>query len=134
MIKKETKKVVKIPKVKTIPQLVSELDKYFSVYIRTRDIDEFGITKCFTCGKIAHWRTLQNGHYISRSFFGVRWDEKNCAPQCVRCNIYREGNKPEYTTKLIEKYGIGILEELNIKKNRHAKMERFVLEISFINL
>ena len=111
--RQSTRKYQKIPKlkVKSKKLLIKELDTIFSLYIRQRDN-----ATCYTCGKQGSVKTMQNGHYISRSFHGTRWDEENCHCQCVGCNVYRNGNMSEYALRLINDYGVDILQELNDKK------------------
>ena len=67
----------------TRSKLVKKLDAVFSQYIRLKDADEFGNATCFTCGKVDHWKKLQNGHFQSRKHYATRWDEMNCQVQCV---------------------------------------------------
>ena len=60
-------------------KLIKKLDTIFSKYIRQRDAKK-EIATCFTCGKKAHWKKLQNGHFQSRRFeqftFGLNLDSK----------------------------------------------------------
>ena len=109
--------------------LKSKLDKLFSEYIRRREADENGYVKCFTCGKIKHWKKQQCGHYYSRRFLSTRYDEMNCNVQCVQCNIFKEGNKPVFYQKLIEKYGEDKINLLYIKKDNTAKFTDTIYRI-----
>ena len=108
-------------KQKSISRLKKEADTVFSLFIRQRD------KHCVTCGAPA----TQAGHYVSRSWLGLRYNEKNVNGQCVRCNIFKKGNMDEYARFLIRKYGAGILEELNkLKKPTQFKRKDFELIIS----
>ena len=64
-----------------------------------------GNAKCYTCGKQAPWKELQNGHFIKRSNLSVRWDEDNCRVQCAGCNVFQNGNYHEYTFRLLDEIG-----------------------------
>jgi len=77
---------------KTISKLKKELDKWFSLYIRLRDANEYGYTQCFTCGKVGHYKTggMQNGHFQSRKHLSTRFDEDNCQVQCIKCNMFSD--------------------------------------------
>ena len=88
----------------TRQRLIKALDRVFSKYIRLRD-SIVGYSVCITCGKRIPWKELDCGHYIGRRYFATRWDEKNCAAQCKRCNNWGEGEKPIFREKLVEKYG-----------------------------
>lgn len=115
-------------KIKTVSKLKEELDKVFSIYIRTRDIDEYGLATCFTCGKRDKWAKLQCGHYWSRAILPLRHDEINCQVQCFTCNIMKEGNKPAFTLALQRKYGAGILDKLELRVRNQMKMDKFTYE------
>lgn len=116
-------------KITGISKLQKELDKYFSYFIRLRDSDSNGMCKCFTCSKVAHWKELHCGHYISRRHLSTRWEEKNCNAQCPGCNLFNQGAGDQFALGLIRVYGSDILEFLNIKKNNKMKLGRFEYEI-----
>lgn len=122
------KKVKKVKK-KTRGQLVKELDRVFSIFIRQRGMDARGFNRCYTCGTRAHWSDLQCGHFISRRHYPTRWDEKNCKPQDAKCNIFNQGNAPVFAANLIEEYGASILNLLLAKKNNLMKITNTELEI-----
>lgn len=67
------------------------------------------------------WKELQCGHYVSRSHLSLRYDERNCHPQCVGCNIFKSGAMDEYALALVRQYGDGILEELGREKQKIVK-------------
>ena len=94
----------------------AELDKVFSKYIRKRDQ---GI--CFTCGNQKEWKYQQNGHFISRNYLSLRFDEMNCHCQCLACNIYKNGNQVEYARRMYMKYGNKKMEKLHEKKKQKVK-------------
>lgn len=106
-------------------KLKAKLDRVFSEYIRLRDANKDGYVKCISCGKIIHWKESDCGHYINRAEMSTRFDEKNCNGQCRFCNRFREGNMIGYTQGLMKKYGQGILDELQVKKNRTSKLSEF---------
>lgn len=123
------KDLIKLDKKANIKQLVLDLDNVFSIFVRQRGMDEKGFCYCYTCGKCDHWKSLQCGHYLSRKYYSTRWEEKNCFPQCVRCNIFSEGNKPAFARRLIKDFGVEYLDQLEILKNRVFKLEPFNLQI-----
>ena len=100
------------------------LDKAFSEYIRLRDsIDGYG--RCISCGKLIHWRDGDCGHYVNRSKYAVRYNEKNCNLQCRACNRFQEGNAAGYTLGLIAKYGKQVINELHIASKLPTKWTQF---------
>ena len=115
---------------KTISKLKKELDKWVSLYIRLRDATDEGLAQCFTCGKVAHYKSggMQNGHFQSRSFLSTRFDEENCQPQCVACNMFRQGEQYKFALNLDAKYGEGKAEELEILAKSVVKFTRYDYE------
>lgn len=121
-MKKQTKK-----KAKTLSQLTHELDKWFSLFIRHRESKD-GMNRCVSCGRTLPIKELQCGHYVSRSNRSTRWDENNCWPQDAFCNVFKNGNYPEYTKYLLDRFGQKWLDDL-IKKGREIKkFTRFDLQ------
>lgn len=112
-----------------LSKLRAALDKVYSEYIRRKDADINGMIQCYTSGKWFHFSKLHCGHFISRRHLSTRWCEKNTKPQSIAENLFNQGNGPVFAQKLIEEYGPGILEELEIKKNNPCKMGRFEYEI-----
>jgi len=98
-----------------------KLDQVFSKFIRQRDADSHGRVRCFTCGRIYHWKEIQAGHYISRQHLNLRWAEYNVHPQCVGCNVFKKGNMDVYAIALQAKYGLDILQELQRQKQKIRK-------------
>ena len=115
---------------KTISKLKKELDKWFSLYIRLRDANEYGYTQCFTCGKVGHYKTggMQNGHFQSRKHLSTRFDEDNCQVQCVACNMFRQGEQFKFGINLDAKYGEGTAEELECLARTIHKVSRVEYE------
>ena len=62
-------------------------DKWFSLYIRLRDIVSGEYCRCVTCNKAIHWRLqAECGHYATREKPMTRFHEQNCHAQCNACN------------------------------------------------
>ena len=100
--------IVKKQKPKTRSYYVRQLDKLFSEYIRRSKP-----AVCVTCGTHEEWKKLQNGHYYSRARLPTRWDVDNCWPQCVGCNVFRNGNYTEYALFMLRTHGESKLRELH---------------------
>lgn len=92
-------------KVKKKPDYKKKLDEVFSQYIRLKHSDQRGYCRCISCGKIQHWKQIQNGHYMSRRHLATRWHEDNCRPQCVACNIFNQGAAQMFRRGLIREIG-----------------------------
>ncbi len=98
---KKTKK----PKKPSRSKLVRKLDSIFSQYIRLKYSDSKWNCTCYTCWQKAHWKEMQNWHFLSRSNYKYRWSEDNCRVQDYRCNVIYKWNYKIYTIKMIEEYG-----------------------------
>ena len=96
--------------------LIEKLDDIFSKYIRLRDSDDNGSCTCISCNLVMPWKFMHNGHYINRGHKSTRFDERNCNAQCVKCNMYSDGNLENYKRGLIKKYGVKVISELEDKK------------------
>lgn len=110
---------------------VLKIDTVFSRWLRISQADANGVVKCFTCGQFMHWKESQDGHYVSRNKLVLRWDEENNHIQCYHCNIRLKGNYTIYAVKMVEKYGPGILQKLEIKKNNLMKWTLFEYKLFF---
>jgi len=99
--------------IKVKPQ--NELDRLFSLIIRNAH-GKF----CHNCGTHGEVSDLQCGHWIGRSNFNTRHDLRNALPLCPTCNYFDHTHTEQLTKRLIELYGIDVIDELQIKK-----IERF---------
>lgn len=111
----------------TRKKLIEKLDKVFSQYIRLREAKN-GNSECFTCGKVDHWKRLQNGHFMSRKHLSTRWDETNCQVQCAGCNVFRYGEQYKFSIGLDVKYGKGTAESMLLKSKKTLKIDNIELE------
>lgn len=94
-------------------------DEAFSLFIRTRDAQEFQGTafKCISCGLVKPIRQADCGHFQNRQHMSLRYSELNCNAQCRRCNRFDEGNISGYRQGLIKKIGLSKVELLERLKN-----------------
>lgn len=108
----------------TISSLKNKVWKVFSEYIRRKYADYRGYVRCITCGRMAHWKTMDAGHFVSRQYNATLFDEENVHPQCKRCN--NQGGEPEsYALYLQRRYGMGMLETL---RRRKLKTKQFTVQ------
>lgn len=95
-----------------LPTLIKKLDTIFSLYIRNKFKNQDGTVTCFTCYNRHPLKEIQNGHYVRRANMNTRFDERNCRPQCFKCNVWYRGNYAQFTDHLLEIYGEEWLREL----------------------
>ena len=80
--------------------LIQDIDYVFSRIVRLRAADEYGNVQCYTCPTKKHWSLMQNGHYVPRGNMALRWEFKNCRPQCKNCNEVKSGNLSVFSERL----------------------------------
>lgn len=105
----------------TLRSLKNKLDTVFSQWVRRRYATSQGYAVCVTCHKVAPWKELQCGHFVSRVYLATRWDDRNCAVQCYGCNVGRNGNYAEFSAYMLRKFGPGIIDELLARKRSLVK-------------
>jgi hypothetical protein len=116
--RRETKE--KLAKIKTRAEHLREAQRFFNLFIRTRDANY----PCISCNR---WHTGQYhaGHYRSvGSAPHLRFNELNCHRQCSVCNNHLSGNQLEYRRGLIAKLGIKAVEQLEADQEpKHYTIE-----------
>lgn len=121
----------KTAKKPTRSKLVKKLDTVFSQYIRLSNADNNGYCTCVTCNKTFFWKEIQAGHFMSRKHYSTRWDERNVKPQCLRCNIYNQGEGYLYSLYLGDKLSKKLLEESReLRKFTNIELEEMIADYS----
>lgn len=104
-------KIILKEKLMTLSDYEREAKKSFQKWIRLRD-DKL---PCISCGnsKTIDWA---GGHFYPAGIYsGLMFDERNCHKQCnTHCNKYLSGNLLEYRKGLIKRYGLELVEKLDI--------------------
>jgi hypothetical protein len=112
--KREERKSLReaLEKAKTRGTHLKEAQAAFNAYVRERD---FGLT-CISCGlapKQVFGGAVDCGHYRSTgSAAHHRFNLKNCAAQCVKCNRFLGSNSVEMRKGMIARFGIEAIEAL----------------------
>lgn len=98
---------------------VNRADKYFSLYIRARD------KRCVTCGSSDN---LQCGHLFTRTYYTLRWDEKNAFCQCAGCNLRHEHDPYKLTSHFMMVFSEEEYHELHSQLQGVSKKTTFEIE------
>jgi hypothetical protein len=116
---------------KELSKLKKRADTIWSKYIRYRD----GEVKngewqslCITCQQWKPLKSMQCGHFVSRTCNLLRYDEENTNAQCVGCNMFKGGEQYEYARQLDLKYGDGTAEKLHNQRHINHKLTITELE------
>ena len=104
-------------------KLKEKLDAVFSKYIRWKHADNNGLCKCFTCGVIKEVKGIQNGHFIPRNILITRFDEDNCRPQCIGCNLYGNGKFVDFRENLVKELGEKKVKEMEASRFKVIKLD-----------
>lgn len=113
-------------------KLIKKIDRIFSEYIRLKHADHSGNCKCITCGKTFHYKNIDAGHFVSRRFLIVRFDELNVHPQCKYCNRFLNGLAYEYGKAIDMLYGKGTADRLVSLSKQTIKVENQELEEKYL--
>ena len=105
-------------------KLVKKLDAVYSKYIRWKYADHNGYVECYTCSTFKHVKEMQCGHFLSRRHYSTRWHENNTRPQCVKCNMFEQGNQYTFGIKLEAEIGEDMFIELHQLKNQTTKYSK----------
>ena len=105
----------------------AKADKYFSLYIRTRDANK-GLISCCTCGRLIPIKEADCGHFLSRRFEATRYDERNANGQCKKCNRFEYGNQYEHGLYVDDKFGKGTADNLLLKARMLCKRNQYDYE------
>lgn len=120
----------------TRSKLVQKLDQVFSVYIRLLVSDKDWYITCPLCWARVHWTKAQNMHFIKRSVYKYRWDERNCHAGCMRCNVILHGNYIVYTRRMQRKFGEVVVDDMindkQIMKISTAEIEAMIEKYKII--
>lgn len=115
---------------KNIPKLKKKLFKrYYSPYIRIRASDDNGFVPCITCEAVKDYKEMHTGHFKHSAAMELYFDERNTNPQCYSCNVKYSGRLDIYAQWLEEKYGYGIIQELESMKFKAMPKAHFWLEV-----
>lgn len=105
---------------KSRKKLIADLDREFSQYTRLSYADENGYNKCYTCGRRAHYKEMQCGHFMPRSLMATRWNGNNARPQCGVCNSSANGRRDTFRRNLISEIGIEAVENIEVESKQMA--------------
>ena len=99
----------------------------FSKYIRLKYAKD-GMVRCVTCGVVKPIKEMQAGHFIPGRHNSVLFQERNCHPQCAKCNIFLHGNLVEYYAFMLKTYGQGTIDELKMLDKIICQYKRHEIE------
>lgn len=94
---------------------IKACDQAFSVFVRKRGMDKWGMIECATCGYRGCLERMTCGHLFPRYNMSTRWHEKNALPQCWLCQTSLNGEREKMKLAIDKEFGAGTAEEMRIK-------------------
>ena len=92
--------------------------------VRMKAADQDGYAECVSCGVVKHYKELDGGHFISRSFKYHSLREENIHPQCKRCNRFFTQCHDDYRRYMVDMYGEDFVQWLTDTKWTAVKLYR----------
>jgi hypothetical protein len=117
-----------VKKQPSLKSLKNRAWKLMSEWVRRKDADEGGTTRCVTCRTPIYWKEAQAGHFVSGRTNAVLFHPDLVHVQCVGCNIFRGGNYAAYTLYMLDLYGREKVEEFLSLRRKAVKLTRQDLE------
>lgn len=108
----------------TVSQVRKKADTSFSIYVRLRDAEFKGGAywcRCITCGVWKPIKAMQAGHFQSRRYMNTRFHEQNVHAQCVKCNMFNQGEQYKYSLAVDKMYGPGTARKLELLARQSKK-------------
>ena len=96
--------------------------------VRMKAADDCGIVRCVSCGKLDHYKAMDGGHFISRTYTYHSLREENIHPQCKRCNRFFGLCHDDYRVYMVDMYGADYVEWLSTSKRNICKRSRMDYE------
>lgn len=105
-----------MPKVK-----IDKADKYFSLYIRTRDR-----WTCQRCSNsfVPPTSGLHCSHFCGRAKENTRFDPNNCDSLCYGCHQYFTSHPADHYEWQVEKKGQAVVDKLKLSASLYKKKDR----------
>ena len=97
-------------------------DDWFSRAVRLSASQEM-FAPCFTCHRSFDIRAMDCGHFMSRSRWALRYDLRNCRPQCTYCNRNRNGEGAKFGMYLGEPLAGELIDIASKKRKRFNEHE-----------
>lgn len=100
---------------------IDEADKYFSLYIRTRD--RWICQRCLTQYK-PPTNALHCSHFAGRGKEATRFDPRNATALCYGCHQYFTSHPQEHYLWQVERMGQKEVDALILASNLYHKKDR----------
>jgi hypothetical protein len=117
-----------MPKVRPIGKMVDQAATLLQKLVRMKAADQDGIATCVTCNKRAHWKEMDGGHYVSRTYSKHKLNEENVHCQCPGCNRFSNRSIDDYFHYMVSMYGYEHVKRMTDTKRDVVKWNRAELE------
>lgn len=116
-----------MPRKPTLATTKKKAHELLQRLVRMKAADDNGFAECVSCGAVKHYKQMDGGHFISRTYSFHSLREENIHPQCKRCNRFFTGCHDDYRRYMVEMYGEDFVEWLTDTK--HTLHKWSILEL-----
>lgn len=109
---------------KSIPELLKLLEIVFNRFIRNRDRLPHSTFICIACGLRKMSGEMEAGHFFSKTFSFLRFNEDNVHGECHNCNCNNDHHLVGYEVHLKKKIGLERFNFLLDNYNKSHKWDR----------
>lgn len=117
-----------MPRKLTKPAAKKKAHELLQRLVRMKASDENGYVECVSCGVVKHYKQMDGGHFISRTYPFHSLREENVHPQCKTCNRFFSKSHDDYRRYMVEMYGDDFVEWLTDTKHTIYKLKLYQYE------
>lgn len=110
-----------------IGKVVDQAATLLQKLVRMKAADQYGMCQCVTCGKRGHYKEMDAGHFVSRTYSKFKLHEENIHPQCKGCNRYASRSIDDYFIFMCDTYGSDAVRQMIETKREIKKWDRIEL-------
>lgn len=118
----------------TLPTVKKKAHELLQRLVRMKAADKNGYAQCVSCGVVKHYKQLDGGHFISRTYSFHSMREENVHPQCKHCNRFFSKSHDDYRRYMVEMYGVEFVEWLTDTKRTIKKWNIVELQAEIAEL
>ena len=98
-------KKLTMPRKQSLKTVKNKAHELLQRLVRMKAADENGYVQCVSCGVVRHYKQMDGGHFISRTYSFHSLREENIHPQCKGCNRFFGKCHDDYRRYMVEMYG-----------------------------
>jgi 5-methylcytosine-specific restriction endonuclease McrA len=117
-----------MPRKLTKPAAKKKAHELLQRLVRMKASDDNGYAECVSCGVVKHYKQMDGGHFISRTYSFHSLREENIHPQCKTCNRFFSKSHDDYRRYMVDMYGEDFVEWLTDTKHTVHQVKLYEYE------